>query len=61
MLSLYEVRKPGGDWLRLWAKNSRDAKRRYCKMFGLRPSDPWTGISYLTARRVKEERPCSEH
>lgn len=52
----YEVRRPDGPWYRLQARNSSDAKRQYCRLFGLRPSDPWTGIGYLTARKVREGR-----
>ncbi|MCL6443367.1 MAG: hypothetical protein K6T83_07915 [Alicyclobacillus sp.] len=56
-LPYYEVRrKTGGRWFRLQAKNAQDAKRRYCHLFGIRPSDPWTGIENLQARKVKEAR-----
>ncbi|ADG06646.1 hypothetical protein [Kyrpidia tusciae] len=50
---LYEVKSPNGPWYPFWAYDSRDAKRQYCKMRGLRPSDHWTGMSMLTARKVK--------
>lgn len=54
MGTYYEVRRPGNRWFKLKAKNSTDAKRKYCKLFGLKASDPWIGMSNLTARKVKE-------
>jgi hypothetical protein len=34
------------------AKNSTQAKRKYCKQTGRNYNDPWSGASILTARRV---------
>lgn len=28
------------------------AKREVCRMYGLKPSDPWCGVSNMSARRV---------
>lgn len=53
-MPLYEVKRPGERGLRLKARDAADAKRQYCRLLGLRPSDPWTGVAYLSARRVTE-------
>lgn len=42
------------------AKNSAQAKRKACKLWGINPSDPWHGISTLTARRLTEEETSEE-
>lgn len=42
------------------ANNSTQAKRKFCKLWGIRPSDPWHGISTLTARRLTEEETSEE-
>ncbi|CAB3391623.1 hypothetical protein [Kyrpidia spormannii] len=58
---LYEVKSPNGPWMPFWAYDSRDAKRQYCKMRGLRPSDHWTGMGMLRARKVKSNGSLAEN
>lgn len=54
-MRVYEV---GVIWekhrVRIEARNSTEAKRKFCKMRGRNPNDVWSGISILTAKRVKE-------
>lgn len=52
-LKLYEVSRLGGSKLHIYAKNSGQAKRIYCKQRGFTFSDPWCGASTLTARALK--------
>ncbi len=54
MLKVYEVNSPGGNVRRIEAKDSREAKRIYCKLTGRKPGDPWSGVSVLQAKQVKE-------
>ena len=51
--STYEVKSPGGFIRRIVAKDSAAAKREYCRRLGHKPSDPWCGVTVLTARRVE--------
>ncbi len=37
------------------ARDSAQAKRKACKLWGVSPSDRWHGISTMTARRLTEE------
>lgn len=49
----YEVRRLNDTWkqgFRIRARSAAEARRRYCKLFGLRASDPWL---CLEVRRVK--------
>ena len=39
--------------LTVQAKNATEAKRIACKIYGLKPSDFWCGLSCFTARRLK--------
>ena len=52
---LYRVRSSCGRQLTLLAANSAQAKRRFCKEYGFRPGDPWTGVSNLSAHRLSPE------
>jgi len=50
---VYEVKSiTGGYALRVVAKDSTQAKRKYCRKTGRRPSDPFTGITNLTAKKI---------
>lgn len=37
------------------AASSNQAKREFCREYGISPSDYWCGLSALTARRLKPE------
>lgn len=52
-LKLYEVSRFGGYKAHIYAKDSGQAKREYCRDRGLRFSDPWCGASTLQARAMK--------
>lgn len=53
--ALYLVRNSSGRTLHVWAASSDQAKRIFCKEYGIRPGDYWCGLSTLTARRLKPE------
>lgn len=54
--NLYLVRNISGNrQLYIWATSNSQAKRRYCKTFGIQPGDDWCGIPALRARRLKPE------
>jgi len=42
------------------ANNSNQAKRKFCKLWGISPSDPWHGISTMHARKLTEEEVKAE-
>jgi len=46
----YEVRRPGDRRFKLLAKDNTQDKRRYCKLFGLRANDAWTGSSVVSEK-----------
>lgn len=50
---LYEVSQFSGRKLHIYAKDSTQAKRIYCKTWGIRFNDPWCGASTLSARALK--------
>lgn len=50
---LYKVTRDGGSAAHIYAKDSTQAKRAYCKLWDLRFSDPWCGASTLKARALK--------
>ena len=52
---LYLVKNSSGRTLHIWAVSNNQAKRAFCKAFGISPSDYWCGLSALTARRLKPE------
>ena len=50
---LYKVLSPMlEDEIILEAKNSSQAKRKACRLWGISPSDPWHGISTMQARKL---------
>lgn len=53
-MALYEV---GVKWethrIRIEAKNSAQAKRKFCRMTGRTYNDTWCGASILAAMKVK--------
>lgn len=49
---LYEVSRCGDYKLHIYAHNSGQAKRIYCKQRGFCFTDPWCGASTLTARAL---------
>ena len=53
--ALYLVRSSSGRTLHIWAASSNQAKRAFCREYGISPSDYWCGLSDLTARRLKPE------
>ena len=53
--ALYLVKNSSGCKLHIWAASSDQAKRIFCKEYGIRPSDYWCGLSALTARKLKPE------
>ena len=52
---LYIVQSSSGRTLHVWAASSNQAKREFCREYGISPSDYWCGLSALTARRLKPE------
>jgi hypothetical protein len=50
----YLVISPGEREIVIEAKNSIQAKRKACRFWGIKPSDPWCGLSALKARKIKE-------
>lgn len=53
--ALYLVKSSSGRALHVWAASGDQAKRSFCKEYGIRPSDYWCGMSTLTARKLKPE------
>lgn len=53
--ALYIVKSLSGRALHIWAASGDQAKRLFCKEYGIRPGDYWCGIRALTARRLKPE------
>lgn len=52
---LYIVQSSSGRTLHVWAASSNQAKREFCREYGISPSDYWCGLSDLTARRLTLE------
>ena len=52
---LYLVQSSSGRTLHVWAASGNQAKREFCREYGISPSDYWCGLSDLTARRLKPE------
>ena len=52
---LYIVQSSSGRTLHVWAASSNQAKREFCREYGISPSDYWCGVSALTARRLSPE------
>ena len=52
---LYIVQSSSGRTLNIWAASSNQAKREFCREYGISPSDYWCGLSDLTARRLTLE------
>lgn len=53
--NLYLVKSSSGRTLHVWATSSNQAKRIFCKEYGIRPGDYWCGMSTLTARKLAPE------
>lgn len=53
--ALYLVRSSSGRMFHIWAASGNQAKRAFCREYGISPSDYWCGLSDLTARRLKPE------
>lgn len=51
----YLVTSPSGREITIDAKNSTQAKRIACKVWGILPGDTWCGISVLKAKLVKSD------
>ena len=60
--SIYQV---GIRWeshrINIYAKSSTEAKRIFCKRRGIDPNDPWSGISIVTAKKVKGAQTSGDH
>ena len=52
---LYIVQSSSGRTFHIWAASSNQAKREFCREYGISPSDYWCGLSDLTARRLTLE------
>ncbi len=52
----YIVTSPGGREVEIEARNSTQAKRKACRFWGIKPSDPWCGVSTMRARKIEIER-----
>lgn len=53
--NLYLVKSSSGRALHVWVTSSNQAKRIFCKEYGIRPGDYWCGMSALTARKLTPE------
>ena len=53
--ALYLVQNASGHALHVWAVSGNQAKRMFCQEYGICPSDPWSGLSNLSARKLKPE------
>lgn len=53
--NLYLVKGSSGRTLHVWAASGDQAKRIYCREYGIKASDYWCGLSTLTARKLKPE------
>lgn len=49
----YLVVSPGGRTLEIEAINGTQAKRQACRYWNIKPSDPWCGMSAMTAKKIK--------
>ena len=55
-MKYYLVTTPGERETIVKAENATQAKRKACKDLGIRPSDPWCGLSALKAIKIEPER-----
>ena len=53
-MKYYLVTTPGERETIVKAENATQAKRKACKDLGIKPSDPWCGLSALKAQKIKE-------
>ena len=53
--ALYLVKNSSGRTLHVWAASGDQAKRAYCREYGIKASDYWCGVRSLTARKLKPE------
>ena len=53
--NLYLVQSGSGRRFYAWAASGDQAKRIFCREYGVRPSDGWLGVSALRARKLKPE------
>lgn len=53
--NLYLVESPGGRKLHVWATSGDQAKRIYCREYGIKASDYWCGVRSMTTRKLKPE------
>jgi len=54
-MAKYLVRDFSDREIILEAKDSTQAKRKACKLWGFKPSDRWLGITAVHARRLQHE------
>lgn len=52
----YLITSPGGREIIINAPNSTKAKKVACKFWGIKPSDPWCGLSALSAKKYKMQK-----
>lgn len=48
----YHVKNGSGRQAYVPAVSSAHAKRQFCRLYGFRPSDPWLGVSSLSAHKL---------
>lgn len=53
--ALYLVRNSSGRTLPVWAASNNQAKRAFCREYGISTSSYWHGLYDLTARKLKPE------
>ena len=53
--AMYLVRDLSGTQLHIRAVSGDQAKRIFCRQFGVRPSDYWCGVRSLSARKLRPE------
>ena len=56
----YLVTSPGEREITVNAKDSAQAKRLACKYWGIKPGDPWCGITAMKAKKL-EMKGWEEH
>lgn len=49
----YLVTSPGEREITVNAKDSAQAKRLACKFWGIKPRDPWCGITAMKAKKLE--------
>lgn len=53
--NLYQVKNCSGREAYVFATSNAQAKRQFCRLYGFTPSDPWLGVSSLSAHKLTPE------